>query len=224
MSKTAIHVDTAIDSNAGPVATQLAPPPKLRRRPALIAGALVAICLGSLLAAWAWTATTNTQEVLVARHTIERGAVIEADDLAQVRIDTDPALQPLPADQMDQVVGQRAAFDVAEGAMLTPKSFTSRVVPDANNSVVGIALSPAQAPGLDLQTGDHVRVVVTPAQGESAPAGVPQSSDATVAGVHISGESGQTIVDVVAPHADAAVLAARAATGNVALVLDSRER
>ena len=51
----------------------LAPPPKLRRRPALVAAAIGAICIGALLAGWAWTATTNTQEVLVARHTIERG-------------------------------------------------------------------------------------------------------------------------------------------------------
>ena len=36
--------------------------------------------------------------------------------------------------------------------------------------------------------------------------------------------AGQTIVDLLVPHADAAVLAARAATGNVSLVLDSRER
>lgn len=224
MSKTATHDDTALAQDAGPVATQLVPPPKLRRRPALIAAALVAICLGALLAAWAWTATTNTQEVLVARHTIERGAIIEANDLAKVRVGADPALQLVPADRMDQVIGQRAAFDVAEGALLTPSSFTSAVVPDGNNSVVGIALSAAQVPGLDLQTGDHVRVVVTPAVGESAPAGVPQSGDATVAGVHVAEETGQTIVDVLVPHTEATVLAARAATGNVALVLDSRER
>ena len=37
-------------------------------------------------------------------------------------------------------------------------------------------------------------------------------------------ETGQLIVDLLVPHADATVLAARVATGNVALVLDSRER
>jgi hypothetical protein len=69
-----------------------------------------------------------------------------------------------------------------------------------------------------------VRVVVTPAKGESAPVGAPPVSEATVAGVHAAAETGQMIVDVLVPHADAAVLAARAATGNVALVLDSRDR
>jgi hypothetical protein len=223
MSKAATRDDRTLDRESSPAASQLVPPPKLRRRPALLAAALVAICLGALVAAWAWSATTNTQEVLVARHAIERGSVIEADDLARVRVSADPALKPVPASQFDQVVGQRAAYDVAAGGMLTPDSFTGAVVPSDNNSIVGVALTPAQAPGLDLATGDHVRVIVTPAQGEQLPTGVPQSSEATVAGVRVSDE-GRLIVDLLVPHADAAVLAARAATGNVALVLDSRER
>ena len=224
MSKTATRDDRTLDQESGPAASPLVPPPKLRRRPALIVAALVAICLGALFAAWAWTATTNTQEVLVARATIERGAVIKADDLARVRVSADPALQPVPASQFNQVVGQRAAYDVAAGAMLTPESFSQGVVPDADNSIVGVALTAAQAPGLDLATGDRVRVVVTPPEGAEMPEGVPQFSEATVAGVRTSSETGQLIVDLLVPHADAAVLAARAATGNVALVLDSRER
>ena len=91
-------------------------------------------------------------------------------------------------------------------------------------SVVGVALTPAQAPGLGLTTGDRVRVVVTPAQGEELPTGGPQFSEATVAGVHVSTETGELIVDLLVPQADAAVLAARAATRNVSLVLDSRDR
>jgi len=223
MSKAATRDDRTLDRESNPAASQLVPPPKLRRRPALLAAALVAICLGALVAAWAWSATTNTQEVLVARHAIERGSVIEADDLARVRVSADPALKPVPSSQFDQVVGQRAAYDVAAGGMLTPDSFTGAVVPSDNNSIVGVALTPAQAPGLDLATGDHVRVIVTPPQGEQLPTGVPQSNEATVAGVHVS-EDGQLIVDLLVPHTDAAVLAARAASGNVALVLDSRER
>lgn len=224
MSKAATRDDRTLDQESGPTASQFVPPPKLRRRPALLAAALVTICLGALLAAWAWTATTNTQEVLVARHTIERGAVIEADDLARVQVSADPALKPVPASQFNEVVGQRAVYDVAAGGMLTPDSFTSDVVPDRDNSIVGVALTPAQAPGLGLTTGDRVRVVVTPAQGEELPTGGPQFSEATVAGVHVSDETGELIVDLLVPHADAAVLAARAATRNVSLVLDSRER
>ena len=224
MSSTTTRDDRTLDSESGPAATVLVPPPKLRRRPGLVAAAIVAICLGALLAGWAWTATTNTQEVLVARHTIERGSVISTDDLARVRLSADPALKPVAADQLSHVVGQRAALDIAAGGMLTPGSFTSEVVPAEGQSVVGVALTPAQAPGLDLQYGDHVRVVVTPAQGEDLPGGTPLVNDATVVGVHVSDETGQAVVDLLVPQADAAVLATRTATGNIALVLDSRER
>ncbi|MGK2879282.1 MAG: SAF domain-containing protein [Mycobacterium sp.] len=220
---TATGVDGTLNTQ-GPAATPLAPPPKLRRRPALVAAAIGAICIGALLAGWAWKATTNTQEVLVARHSIERGSVIEADDLARVRLSADPALKPVAGSELDQVVGQRAAVDIAEGGMLTPGSFTTEVVPGEGESVVGVALTPAQAPGLDLQYGDKVRVVAIPAQGDDLPAGAPLTSDATVVGVHISDETGQTVVDLLVAKADAAVLATRIATGNIALILDSRER
>lgn len=220
---TATRTDGTLNQQ-GPAATALAPPPKLRRRPALIAAAIGAICLGALLAAWAWTATTNTQEVLVARHSVERGAVIEASDLARVQLSANPALKPVAASRLDQIVGQRAAMDIAAGAMLTPDSYTTTVVPGEGQSVIGVALTPAQAPGLHLQYGDQVRVVVTPAQGDDAPAGTPLTNEATVVGVHTAADTGQNVVDLLVPKADAAVLATRVATGNVALILDSRER
>ncbi|WP_244929237.1 hypothetical protein [Nocardioides sp. W7] len=63
--------------DAGPVMT---PPPKLRRRPALLAAGVAVTAVGCLLGAWAWSATTDTEEVLAARSTIHRGEVIEAED------------------------------------------------------------------------------------------------------------------------------------------------
>jgi hypothetical protein len=224
VSGTTTRNDRTIDTESTPAANALAPPPKLRRRPALVAAAIVAICLGALLAGWAWTATTNTQEILVARDTIPRGSVIEADDLARVRVSADPALSPVAAAELDNIVGQRAALDIAEGSMLTAESATSDLVPESGMSVVGVALAPEQAPGLSLQTGDSVRVVQTPAQGEDPPPGPPQISEAEVVDVHVVEATGQTVVDLLVRHEEATVLAARIASGNVALVLDSRER
>lgn len=224
MTSTVTRDDRTLEREHGPAAAQFVPPPKLRRRPGLIAGAIVAICVGALLAGWAWTATTSTHEVLVARHGIERGSVIEAGDLVRVRLSSDPALKPVSSSEFDQVVGKRAALDIAEGGMLTPNSFSSSVTPASGESVVGVALAPAQAPGLELRPGDRVRVVVTPAQGDDLPAGVPLFNDAEVVGVHVSEETGQVVVDLLVPHADATVLATRVAAGNVAIVLDSRDR
>src|SRR3954449_6763356 len=99
---TAARDDRMLDQASTPAATPVVPPPKLRRRPGLVAGAIVAICLGAILAAWAWTATTHTEEVLAARHTIPRGSLIDASDLERVRINVDPALSPVPASEFNR--------------------------------------------------------------------------------------------------------------------------
>lgn len=217
--------DTAMGERAAKSsAAQEMSPPKLRRRPALVAGAIAAICLGALVSGWAWVATTNTHEVLVARHSIERGAVIEAGDVARVRIGADPVLRPMPGSEFPDVVGQRAAMDIAGGSLLTAEAISADLVPSSGMSVVGVALSPDRAPGLALHTGDRVRIVVTPSEGEEPASGPPPFDEAEVVGVHRGEETGQTVVDLLVPHASATVLAARIASGDIALVLDSRER
>ena len=224
MTTTSTREDRVADprpSAAGESGTTFTPPPKLRRRPSLIAGGVVAVCLGALLAAWAWTSTTSTEEVLAARDTIHRGEVISADDIERVRISGDPALQPLPASAFEDVVGQRAALDIAAGGLLTAESTTSGALPPPGQSVVGIALTPAQVPALPLHGGDQVRIIVTPGENGDTSTSSPPFTTAVVVDTLLDETTGNTVVDVLVPYAEAGVLAARAATGNVALVLDS---
>lgn len=223
MTNAATRGDRLVDPPAH-ATPGVAPPPRLRRRPALVAGAVVAICLGALLGAWAWTATTSTQEVLAARNTIPRGAVITTDDLERVRVSSDPALAPIDAASYDQIIGQRAALDIAAGTLITEESTSNALLPPEGMSVVGVALTPAQVPGLPLQSGDRVRLVVTPGEGERAPTGSPTFSEAEVVGSHTDESTGELIVDLLIAYADATTLAARVATRNVALVLDSGEQ
>lgn len=202
----------------------VAPAPKLRRRPALVAASIVAISAGALLAAFAWTATSTTQSVLAVRSAVERGAVITQDDVMTVQVSADPALAPVPASQASAVVGQRAATDLAAGTLLTREQVSATVLPAAGMSIVGVGLPSAQMPGEPLLVGDRVRVVATPGPSGEVTAGEPVTIAATVVGVRVNDENGQSVVSVQVPQGDAARLAARAATGNVALVLDSRER
>jgi hypothetical protein len=203
----------------------IAAPPRLRRSPALVAASVAAICLGALLAVWAYTATSTAQDVLAARNTVHRGELITRDDLMTARIGVDPALKPLPASAADSVVGKRAAMDLAAGGLVTGEDVTSAVVPAKGMSVVGVSLPPALMPAVPLQSGDQVRIVATPGQqGDVAAGTTPQSIVSTVVGVRAAGDNGQSVVDVSVPFEQAAELAARAATGKVALVLDSRER
>lgn len=202
----------------------VAPAPKLRRRPLLVAVAVAAVAVGGALGAWAWSSSSSTQSVVAVRSAIERGAVIQAGDLVAVQVGVDPALSPVPASQSSSVVGQRAATDIAAGTLVTREQFTEEVLPPLGSSIVGVGVTDASLPGEPLVAGDRVRVVATPgAQGEVT-SDPPVTIEATVVGVHADEVDGVSVVSVQVPSGDAAELAARAATGNVAIVLDSRER
>jgi hypothetical protein len=207
-----------------PEQAPLAPPVKLRRRPALVVIAVIVTALGCLLGAWAWSATTNTEEVLAATHTIHRGEVIRAGDIQRIRISGDPALSPLPASAYDSVVGHRAALDISAGGLLTPDSTSTAPLPPKGQSVVGISLTPAQVPAIPMRGGDQVRIIVTPGDNGDAGGGAPPFTPAVVVDTALDETTGNTVVNVLVPYADASVLAARAATGHVALVLDSQDQ
>lgn len=201
---------------------QFAPPPKLRRRPVLIAASVAAICLGALASMWAYQSTSDAQSVLAVRQTIERGDVITADDLMTVNISVDPALKPLSADQASSVVGKHAALDMSAGGVVTQDHVTEQALPAKGSSVVGVALTPGMLPANQIRVGDKVRVVVTPGQQGEMPTGQPDSIEAVVVGVAKDETTGNAIVNVQVPNNEGPMLAARAATGKVALVLDSR--
>src|SRR6476659_9719277 len=75
---------------------EVAPAPKLRRRPILVVASVAAVCLGALLGVWAWTSTSNTHEVVAVRATIARGETIDQVDLMTVQVGVDPGLGPSP--------------------------------------------------------------------------------------------------------------------------------
>jgi hypothetical protein len=201
---------------------QFAPPPKLRRRPVLIAASVAAICLGALASMWAYQSTSDAHSVLAVRQTIERGDVITAEDLMTVNISVDPALKPLSADQANSVVGKHAALDMSAGGVVTQDQLTEQALPAKGSSVVGIALTPGMLPANQIRVGDKVRVVVTPGQQGEMPTTQPDSIQAVVVGVAKDETTGNAIVNVQVPNNEGPMLAARAATGKVAIVLDSR--
>ena len=153
--------------------------------------AVVVTALGCLLGAWAWNATTSTEEVLAATNTIHRGEVITADDIRRIRISGDPALEPLPASAYDEIVGQRAALDISAGGLITTESTTDAPMPPEGQSIVGISLTPAQVPALPMHGGDKVRIIVTPAANGDAPTGAPQFTAAEVVDTRDRRDDGQ---------------------------------
>lgn len=203
---------------------RLVPPPKIRRRPIHIIATITAIFIGAAIAAWGWTATTTSEAVVAARTTIPRGAVITADDLTTTQISGDNTLKVVPGDDVDELVGKRAALDIAAGGLLTPEMTTNDNMPPAGQSIVGISLTPAQVPAITPRSGDKVRLVATTGEGGETSSTAPLTTSAEVIDSSTDEVSGNTVVNVLVPYADAAVLADRASTGNIALVVDPLER
>lgn len=210
---------------AGPPALPtITPTPKLRSRPRLAAAGIALVAIGGLGGAYLLTTNTDTVPVVALTATVQRGELIEAGDLTVATINPDPALATIPESQQGTLVGQRAATDLPAGSILTPNSVTTALVPAAGDTLVGIAVGPAQLPAQALMAGDTVRLIDTPRPSDDPPTGTPAAIAATVVGTTYNAELNQTIVDVTVPADQAASLAARAATGRIALVLDSGER
>ena len=105
---------------------------------------------------------------------------------------------------------------------MTPDATTDQLLPGEGTSLVGVALT-RPAAGRAAAAG-------RPGAGRGHPpslADPPVEDPDTISGqvVSVAGpdDSGLTTVDVLVPADEAAGLAARVATGRVALVLDSRE-
>lgn len=197
----------------------LVTPPKLRWRPGTtVVGALLVLA-GGLVVAWLFVTTSQTVPVLAATATIERGTVIDAGDLARVQVRPDPLLQALPGQDLSQVVGQRAALDIAAGSVVTADAVTGDLVPPEGESVVWVPL----ATGAEhLVVGDAVRVVVSPPDQEASD--TPVFQEARVAMFSTDPATGQATVGVQLPHAEAVDLASGLARATVSVVLDSREQ
>ncbi len=208
---------------SGP-ATEVAPAPKMRRRPVLVAASVAAVCLGALLGALAWSSASTADRVVAVRESVPRGEIIQEGDLVAVSVGVAPGMQTVPAESLSSLVGQRAAYDLVAGGLVTKESVRSTLMPRTGESIVGVALLPGLMPGEPLVAGDRVRVVSTPGADGEIPEAGPVEIPATVAGLHPGAEDGKTVVSVLVPEGDAAELAARQATGRVVLVLDTRER
>ena len=207
-----------------PDATQsVAVPPRARRRPMLMLAAAAMVLLGSGLSVWAYSSLGSAQEVLAARVDVARGTVITPEALQVVRVGVDPALQVVPVANKDALVGQRAAVDLKAGQLLVPQAVSDDVFPHAGLSVVGLTLGSGQMPGTPLLVGDQVRIVSTLGAQGQAQASEIRVFTGEVVGVSAADTTGKATISVELPVGQAPEVAVWAATGNAAVVLESRE-
>ena len=193
----------------------------MQRRPSAVVLALVLVCLGGLTGLWLWTSASAATEVVAVRTPVERGQLIVLEDLTTVRVTLDPALRTVPASGLESLVGKRAVTDLAAGTLVAPEQVSDAVVPGSGMAVVAVPIAPGLIPSEPLTAGDTVRLVQAPAQGVEV-TGAPAEITGTV--LHVTPGDTETVVDVLVADNRAGELAARAASGDLALVLASRER
>ncbi|MEV6400904.1 SAF domain-containing protein [Streptomyces sp. NPDC051907] len=202
-----------------------------RRSPGMAALAAALISAGGMGGFLAWQETGQRTAVLAVAREVAPGDVIEDADLVDAAVSLDPALAPLRAGDRGDVVGKRAAVALTPGALLSQGHVTDRALVAEGQQLVGIGLKASQLPATRLSSGDAVVVVFTPPDsaqatgGKDAQAAEPRTVAARVVRVGESeGSAGAVTVDVAVTAAEGPGLAAQAASGRVALVVDAGGR
>jgi hypothetical protein len=200
------------------------PPPRRRRRPALMALAVSMVVLGALGATYLATSLGQTSPVIAIAREVPWGQPLTAADLVEARISADPALEPIPYVDRDQVIGLVAATALKPGSLLTRDALTDQRLPAPGQQLIGVGVSPVQLPTTPLRPGADVLLV--PVAAGSAPAtteGAASVVEATVVQTGAPGTDGLRVVDVVVDAADGPDVAARAAAGLIAIVVVAGE-
>jgi hypothetical protein len=204
-------------------------PPRTPRRPdppepAVRRARVPQLALGVLLTGLAAlgfvlfnAASVQRSPVLALATEVQRGQVLEVEDLQVVHVGTDDVLALTPADRSDLLVGRAAVTDLAAGTLLTTDHVAAGATLTPGAGVVGLALAPGQYPTPRLAIGDLVSVV------EVSNELIMLVEAAEVVGIEPVGTQGQRFISVQTSEADASAVTHAAATGEVRLVLVARD-
>jgi hypothetical protein len=152
---------------AGPPVTPQ--PPRLpgRRNPKWIALGIVALCLGGLLSYIIYARVATETAVVAAAHTVYRGEAIDQGDLATITLRGGTLPHTIPAAELADLVGKRAAFDLVEGSIVLSTAVIEAASPTEGRAIVGVKLSPGRAPSNLLLPSSRVRLIAMPAGTDS---------------------------------------------------------
>jgi len=161
-------------SKAAPAAGPPVTPQPLRmpgrRNPKWIALGIVALCLGGLLSYMIYAQVARESAVVAAAHTVYRGETIERSDLATITLRGGSLPHAIPATQLGDLVGKRAAFDLIEGSTIPSTAVVDEAVPAEGRAIVGLKLAPGRAPGNLLLPSSLVRLIALPAVADDSTA------------------------------------------------------
>lgn len=193
-----------------------------RSRRGLLIAVLV-VALGGVLAFAGANMLTRHSQVLAVARNVPLGQAITSADLTVASVSTDPNLSPIPAGELDRVVGMVAQVPLVKGELLTEGQIGRSTGFVPGQQLVALPLKLGQLPARGLSPGQRVLVVATLGSAGALGGSKPQAAapvDAVVDDVgKTDGASGVTVVDVRVAAADGPGLARLASTGNLAVIL-----
>ena len=126
----------------------------------------VLLTLGSGLAFVAlWINAGHRRPVLAVTADVGQGETIERSDLTVVRISSSSGLNPVPASQINDMVGKVAQVDLLAGSMLVGNSLADASGLESGKAIIAIPVPIQELPSPEPNTGATVRVYDTGAQG-----------------------------------------------------------
>lgn len=155
---------------------------------------------------------------------VEVGQVVTEEDLGTASITLDPAVKAVRGNDLDSVVGKRAAVELKPGSLLAPSQVTKDSLVKSGEQLVPIGLKPEQVPATALVPGQKVQLVHVPAQGQADAGKASGTAPETIDGRVVKASSaapgtGVVVVDVATSAAEGPTAAAWVSAGSVRLVL-----
>jgi hypothetical protein len=199
-------------------------PVRPRRRPWLVATGVLLAAVGALSVVWLVGAAGQRQEVIAVRQEVAYGEVVEAADLGVTRVSVDPGVDVVAASERDVLVGQVAMTRLVPGMLMASGMVAAVGEPTEGRVLVPVAVPAERMPAGGLRAGDRILAVdIDPAStvegaGPTGPA-AGTSTPATVVRIGPMDVNGVTVVDVTTAAPQGPALAAAAAGGRVALVV-----
>lgn len=190
---------------------------------------MIALSLALIAAGGAGVAVLLLQvghrtEVVTVVRDVQVGQVLTDDDLGKASISLDPAVKAVHANDLNSVVGKRAAVELKPGSLLAPAQVTKDSLVKAGEQLVPIGLKPEQVPATALVPGQKVELVHVPAQGATDTGKTSDTPPQTIAGRVVKASSaapgtGVVVVDVATTATDGPTAAAWVSAGTLRLVL-----
>lgn len=204
-----------------------------QRRPGWIAAGVALVALAVLMNVYLFESSGHRLAVVRVARDVPLGAQISRADLGTTSVALDGGVSVIPAGQLAQVVGRRAAVDLRHGTLLTASQVTSALTPQPGQDLVTVAMKASDLPPHGLAAGSRVRVVAT-VGGQDATTGADQAggqsgavggkdTPAVVDAVGGPDADGAMTVSLLVADADGSAVARQAAAGRIALVVTTRE-